>query len=71
MAQWIGEGKLKRKFHIVEGLEQTPQHLNLLFTGGNTGKLYDLPLFALWMRVIYWHIFHRVVKVSKGVKAKL
>jgi len=39
MAQWIGEGKLKRKFHIVEGLEKTPQHLNLLFTGGNTGKL--------------------------------
>lgn len=39
MAQWIKEGKLKRKFHIVEGLEKCPEYLNLLYTGGNTGKL--------------------------------
>lgn len=39
MARWISEGKLKRKFHIVEGLEKCPEHLNLLYTGGNTGKL--------------------------------
>ncbi|KLO17197.1 alcohol dehydrogenase [Schizopora paradoxa] len=39
MAQWILEGKLKRKFHIVEGLAKAPESINLLFTGGNTGKL--------------------------------
>ncbi|KAF8606565.1 alcohol dehydrogenase [Ceratobasidium sp. AG-I] len=39
MAKWINEGKLKRKYQIEEGLEQCPQHLGLLFSGGNTGKL--------------------------------
>lgn len=29
-----------RKFHIVEGLEKAPEALPLLFTGGNTGKLF-------------------------------
>jgi len=39
MSKWIGEGKLKRKFHIVEGLEKCPEYLDILFSGGNTGKL--------------------------------
>jgi NADPH-dependent curcumin reductase CurA len=39
MAKWIKEGKLKRKYQIEEGLEECPQHLGLLFSGGNTGKL--------------------------------
>jgi len=39
MAKWIDGGKLKRKFHIVEGLEKCPEYMNLLFSGGNTGKL--------------------------------
>ncbi|CAE6440467.1 unnamed protein product [Rhizoctonia solani] len=39
MAKWINEGKLKRRYQIEEGLEQCPQHLKLLFSGGNTGKL--------------------------------
>ncbi len=39
MAQWLGEGKLKSSEHIVEGLKQAPDALNLLFTGGNTGKV--------------------------------
>lgn len=39
MASWIKEGKLKRRYQIEEGLEQCPQHLGLLFSGGNTGKL--------------------------------
>lgn len=39
MAQWLGEGKLKSSEHIVEGLEHAPDALNLLFTGGNTGKV--------------------------------
>jgi hypothetical protein len=29
-----------RKFHIVRGLEKAPEALPLLFTGGNTGKLF-------------------------------
>ena len=39
MAQWIADGSLKRKFHVVEGLEQAPAALPMLFNGGNTGKL--------------------------------
>ena len=33
------EGKLTAQTHIVDGLEHAPEALNLLFTGGNTGKL--------------------------------
>jgi NADPH-dependent curcumin reductase CurA len=33
------EGKLKHAEHIVVGLEHAPEALNLLFTGGNTGKV--------------------------------
>jgi NADPH-dependent curcumin reductase CurA len=39
MAQWVAEGKVKYAVHLVEGLEQAPEALNLLFTGGNTGKV--------------------------------
>jgi NADPH-dependent curcumin reductase CurA len=39
MAKWLGEGKIKSSEHIVEGLERAPDALNLLFTGGNTGKV--------------------------------
>ena len=39
LAGWLGEGKLKSSEHIVEGLERCPDALNLLFTGGNTGKV--------------------------------
>jgi NADPH-dependent curcumin reductase CurA len=39
IANWMSEGKLKFKYHIEEGLEQCPQYLGLLFTGGNNGKL--------------------------------
>jgi NADPH-dependent curcumin reductase CurA len=39
MASWIAEGKIKSSEHIVEGLEKAPDALNLLFTGGNTGKV--------------------------------
>lgn len=40
----IQEGSLKRQFHVVEGIEKCPEALSLLFSGGNTGKLY---VFAL------------------------
>jgi len=36
---WLATGQLKSSEHIVEGLENAPEALNLLFTGGNTGKV--------------------------------
>ena len=39
MAGWLKEGKLTAKEHIEEGLENFPEVLNKLFTGGNFGKL--------------------------------
>jgi NADPH-dependent curcumin reductase len=39
MAGWVAEGKVKFAVHLVEGLERAPEALNLLFTGGNTGKV--------------------------------
>ena len=39
MAGWIGDGRVSYATHIVEGLENAPDALNLLFTGGNTGKV--------------------------------
>ena len=39
MVGWLAEGRVKHAEHIVEGLEHAPDALNLLFTGGNTGKV--------------------------------
>jgi NADPH-dependent curcumin reductase CurA len=39
MAGWLAAGKIKAAEHIVEGLERAPEALNMLFTGGNTGKV--------------------------------
>jgi NADPH-dependent curcumin reductase len=39
LAGWLAAGKIKAAEHIVEGLEHAPEALNLLFTGGNTGKV--------------------------------
>src|SRR5207248_3675076 len=39
MAGWVAAAKVKFATHIVDGLEQAPAALNLLFTGGNTGKV--------------------------------
>ncbi len=36
---WLLDGKLKPFAHVVEGLENAPDALNLLFTGGNIGKV--------------------------------
>jgi len=33
------EGKLKTKEHVIDGLDKAPEATNLLFTGGNHGKL--------------------------------
>jgi NADPH-dependent curcumin reductase CurA len=39
LAAWMGEGKLKSKEDIVDGLETFPEALLKLFTGENFGKL--------------------------------
>jgi NADPH-dependent curcumin reductase CurA len=39
MAGWVAAGKVKFAVHVVDGLEHAPDALNLLFTGGNTGKV--------------------------------
>jgi NADPH-dependent curcumin reductase CurA len=39
ISKGLKDGSLKRRFHIVEGLEKAPVALPMLFSGGNTGKL--------------------------------
>jgi NADPH-dependent curcumin reductase CurA len=39
LAKWMAEGKLKNHETVVEGLETLPDTLNMLFDGGNLGKL--------------------------------
>ncbi len=39
MAGWVMEGKIQHREHLVEGLEHAGEALNLLFSGGNTGKV--------------------------------
>jgi len=39
MVEWLAEGRVKHAEHLVDGLEHAPDALNLLFTGGNTGKV--------------------------------
>jgi NADPH-dependent curcumin reductase CurA len=39
MGGWLASGQIKSAEHVVEGLEHAPEALNLLFTGGNTGKV--------------------------------
>ncbi|KAF7327736.1 PKS-ER domain-containing protein [Mycena kentingensis (nom. inval.)] len=39
LAKGIADGSIKRKFHIVEGLEQAPAVLPWLYEGKNDGKL--------------------------------
>ncbi|KAK7050967.1 hypothetical protein VNI00_005079 [Paramarasmius palmivorus] len=39
ISKGLADGSIKRKFHVVEGLENAPSALPLLFNGGNTGKL--------------------------------
>ncbi len=39
LGQWKMFGKLKDRETIMEGLEKAPDAINMLFTGGNTGKL--------------------------------
>jgi hypothetical protein len=49
LSKGIQSGAIKTKFHIVEGgIEQAPVALPMLFSGGNTGKLYVVRVLFLW-----------------------
>ena len=39
LGKWKMFGKLKDRETIIEGLEKAPDAINMLFTGGNIGKL--------------------------------
>jgi len=39
MSKWLADGKIRYDVHVVKGIENALSALNLLFTGGNTGKL--------------------------------
>jgi len=39
MSTYLMEGKIKYRAHTLQGLESAIEGINLLFTGGNTGKL--------------------------------
>ncbi len=39
MAGWVAEGAIKHREQVVDGLEHAVDALNLLFSGGNTGKV--------------------------------
>lgn len=39
LAGWVAAGEVRHAEQIVDGLERAPEALNMLFTGGNTGKL--------------------------------
>jgi len=39
LAQWLGEGKLKYREDVVDGLENAPKAILRLFEGSNAGKL--------------------------------
>ena len=40
IAKWIEEGKMKSKFTVIKGLSKMVEGMNMLFSGGNTGKLF-------------------------------
>ena len=35
----MSEGKIKYRHHVVKGLENFPDAMNTLFSGGNIGKV--------------------------------
>ena len=39
LGEWAEQGKLRWREELVEGLEEAPHALNMLFTGDNIGKL--------------------------------
>ena len=39
LTKWLKDGSIKTRDTIVDGLENAPAALDMLFKGGNTGKL--------------------------------
>ncbi len=39
LAYWALSGQLKHRVHVIEGLENTPEALNMVFAGKNQGKM--------------------------------
>jgi NADPH-dependent curcumin reductase CurA len=39
LVRWVLEGKLRNRDTVIDGLEHAPEALNMLFEGGNVGKL--------------------------------
>ncbi|KAH9929261.1 uncharacterized protein B0H18DRAFT_998608 [Fomitopsis serialis] len=39
LAEKVAQGALKSKYHILEGIEEVPMAINMLFRGENNGKL--------------------------------
>ena len=39
LAAWVGDGSVKHRQHIIEGIENFPEAFNMLFRGDNHGKL--------------------------------
>jgi len=39
LSRWHLEGRMKYRVEVIEGLQNTPRALNMLFDGSNTGKL--------------------------------
>src|SRR5665213_2276563 len=39
MAGWVMEGRIRHREHVIDGLDHAGDALNLLFSGGNTGKV--------------------------------
>ncbi len=39
LAQWLAEGRIKYRVHVIDGLENAPDAVNRLFTGQHDGKL--------------------------------
>jgi NADPH-dependent curcumin reductase CurA len=43
LAQWLESGEFHLREHIVEGIDNFPEALSMLFSGGHTGKLMVAP----------------------------
>ncbi|KAA1470192.1 alcohol dehydrogenase [Dentipellis sp. KUC8613] len=39
IASWLADGSIKRRYHIVNGLDKAAEAINLLFSGNNSGKV--------------------------------
>ena len=61
LSKWVSEGRIIRKYHVVEGLESAPEALSLLFTGKNTGKLFVPLLYLFDIDVITYTISELLV----------